>query len=118
MSTALARFTASAARARAKVWPSTVLCADGRQRAVAKSPTRIVRQPQELGAGWVLATEATINFIPIPGGTSYVPAIGETLTLVECAPEPAEVGTKWRIMELRARSASGEASARCRRLDE
>ncbi len=118
MSTALARFVASAARARAKLWPSTMVCADGRRRVVAKSPTRIVRQPQQLGAGWVLAAEATVNFIPVPGGTSYVPTIGETLTLVECGPEPAEVGTKWRIMELRAAGAAGEASARCHRLDE
>ena len=113
----LARFTAQAARARAALWPAQVLCADSRSRAVAKSASKTKRSPQEHGAGWVLATEATLNFLPAPA-SGYRPAIGETLTLQTCASEPTEEGTQWRVVELIAGGSSGEPSARCIRLDD
>lgn len=114
---ALARFTAQAARARAAHWPSQVLCPDGRSRTAAKSPSKTRRQPQEHGAGWVLRTEATFNFLPTPA-SGWRPSIGDTLTLQTCATEPTEEGTEWRVVELIAGATSGEPSARCFRLDD
>lgn len=114
---ALARFTAQAARARAAHWPAQVRCPDERVRSVAKSPSKIRRQPHEHGAGWVLRTESTFNFLPTPA-SGWRPSIGDTLTLVTCTTEPDAEGTQWRVAELIAGSSSGEPSVRCFQLDD
>lgn len=107
-------FSAQAAAERRTIWACRVQLADGSRVAVAKSATKIQRVPAEQGVGWVQQARAQFNF---SSAATYLPEIGAEWSIVLYADHPAEVGTRWRCIDLLRAEVGGEHVAECRRLD-
>ena len=109
-----AEFSAQAASERRSIWPCRVKLADDSRVCVAKGATRIQRVPQEQGAGWVQQARATFNFA---ASLAFKPDIGGEWQIVEYRDYPAEVGTRWRCIELLRSEVGADHAATCFRLD-
>jgi hypothetical protein len=108
-----------AAAQRLELWPVTVTLKSDTsdpkiQFALAGSPAKRSRRPQEQGSGFV---QSVIRFYTIPQALALVLDLGEELTVVADAVNPQNVGTVWRVYDLDDSSSGSERTLGTYRLD-
>lgn len=106
----LRSFAASASRARRETWPTWIRHGtDATRILAAKSPTQILRVPQEQGAGWVQRAVCTFQF---PASATSRPDVGSEFAVITCNTEE-EVGTRWRCFDFIRGSEDAGSDHRC-----
>lgn len=123
----LSRVSASAWSA--KVTLSTDALTPRRAVACSASPPERIRLPDEQRAGWIQRT-TRVFLLPrslldtyrdqtatFAGGLTAPVQLGTELTIVEDARNPQNVGTSWRVFDLRDSDAGSDLRARAFRLD-
>jgi hypothetical protein len=111
---AIAAFAAQSAALRRQIWASSITPTGGSAIVAAKSPTKITRQANEIGSGFV---QRAIAVFMIAQDIGYVPAIGAEWVLSAHASNPSEIGSRWRCFDCTASELGAEFRCACFRLD-